>query len=128
MRIVILRTIPAGLVFLAGVASLIYGTLYHQLTITAEEEIEVAAVPPPMFGPADGPPMDGLPGEPPGFAPLDLIGPPPFAANIKQTVIVENQQPERVVVREVSVGGVTLLESGELRRTYTGEPPALCPT
>lgn len=36
--------------------------------------------------------------------------------------------PERQVVLEVSRGGVIRDAVGVLRKTYTGEPPAACPT
>jgi hypothetical protein len=51
------------------------------------------------------------------------------------TTVVENE-PEAMIVREVTVGGVVLAESGVLKRTYgptsaNGDevpPPSLCPT
>jgi hypothetical protein len=35
---------------------------------------------------------------------------------------------EWAIVRDVTVGGVALLPNGHLQRTYSGKPPALCPT
>ncbi len=35
---------------------------------------------------------------------------------------------EPALVREITVGGVTRNELGELARTYSGEQPDLCPT
>ncbi len=35
---------------------------------------------------------------------------------------------EWAIVRDVTVGGVKLLPDGHLKRTYSGKPPALCPT
>ncbi len=35
---------------------------------------------------------------------------------------------EWAVVRDVTIGGVMLLPDGHLKRTYSGKPPALCPT
>jgi hypothetical protein len=32
------------------------------------------------------------------------------------------------IVRDVTVGGVMRLANGHLKRTYSGKPPALCPT
>ena len=46
----------------------------------------------------------------------------------KETVIITEPESEPTLIREVSFGGVTLLASGELMRTYSGEPPSLCPT
>ncbi len=35
---------------------------------------------------------------------------------------------EPALTKEVSIGGVTRDASGNLRQTYTGEPPKACPT
>lgn len=35
---------------------------------------------------------------------------------------------ESSLIQEVSIGGVTRDASGNLRQTYTGEPPQACPT
>jgi hypothetical protein len=35
---------------------------------------------------------------------------------------------ESSLIQEVSIGGVTRDASGNLRQTYTGEPPKACPT
>jgi hypothetical protein len=35
---------------------------------------------------------------------------------------------EWAIVRDVTVGGVMRLPNGHLKRTYSGKPPALCPT
>ena len=35
---------------------------------------------------------------------------------------------EPALIKEVSIGGVARDASGELRRTYTGQPPKFCPT
>jgi hypothetical protein len=35
---------------------------------------------------------------------------------------------EPVLIREVTVGGLMVDESGMLRKTYTGAPPRACPT
>jgi hypothetical protein len=37
-------------------------------------------------------------------------------------------EPESAIVRDVTVGGVMLVADGQLKRTYSGKPPALCPT
>ena len=58
----------------------------------------------------------------------------PFAADAlaKETVVerytVAVADPEWRLVREATFGGITRLENGELKRTYSGKPPALCPT
>jgi hypothetical protein len=51
-----------------------------------------------------------------------------FEKVIKKT-IVTTDEPEPRIIREVSVGGLMLAESGEIKRTYSGQDgPALCPT
>jgi hypothetical protein len=35
---------------------------------------------------------------------------------------------ESQVIRDVTVGGLTRLDSGTIQRTYSGKPPEACPT
>ena len=72
-----------------------------------------------------GPPMDDGFGDPgmPG-----MIAPSSFLSKIKETVIITESESEASLMREVSIGGVTLLAEGILRRTYSGDPPLLCPS
>ena len=129
MRRIILQTIPPTLLFCAGIACLFYGARHHKLPVSAEQEIEISIAPPPMYAPPGGAPFDAGPGMgPPGMGPPQMMGPPPIATKIKEKVIVTDDRTELSLVREVSVGGVTLLDSGQLMQTYTGEPPSLCPT
>jgi hypothetical protein len=93
--------------------------------------------------PPDGPTPGGEPANPEGPQPPQA---PPWAAgpesqppgiqvtetrkvtrSVPVTTVHDVLEPE--LVREVTVGGV-VLESGELRRTYSGgePPPSLCPT
>ncbi|HUW18691.1 MAG TPA: hypothetical protein VMW16_05260 [Sedimentisphaerales bacterium] len=37
-------------------------------------------------------------------------------------------QSEPALIREVSVGGLRRDESGQVQKTYTGQPPSACPT
>ena len=37
-------------------------------------------------------------------------------------------ESEPALVKEVSVGGVMLAGSGDIQRTYSGQPPSQCPT
>jgi hypothetical protein len=65
--------------------------------------------------------------------PFDTPAVEPPAPNIKYEKITEDYvdvhyEPESAIVRDVTIGGVTLLANGHLKRTYTGKPPALCPT
>jgi hypothetical protein len=54
--------------------------------------------------------------------------PEPPLEKVTETRVIPKIEPEWVVVREVTFGGVMRLASGELKRTYSGQPPALCPT
>jgi hypothetical protein len=47
---------------------------------------------------------------------------------IREKILVAHDEPERAIVRDVTVGGVLLLPDGLLKRTYSGRPPSLCPT
>ena len=125
---VALRTIPPALLLVGGVASGIYGAKYHFQPVTEEQEMEIPVGPPPseLFpgsSPFGGPPGDPAFAGPPGMPPF-----PPFPGTITETVYVTQDESELTLIREVTFGGVTLHDSGELRRTYTGTPPSLCPT
>ena len=120
----IIQRIIAPIILLAGgLACLVYGAAVHQAPVTHEEQLPVPMPPPPPFLP-DGP--FGLDGPGNGsFMPPEL-GSAPFLE--KPTQIVSEAFREARLVRETTVGGVTRLVSGELRRTYTGDAPSLCPT
>ena len=134
---ILFRTIPAALVLAAGIASVIYGVGYHVAAVSEEKEVEFSVPAPPDFA-APGFPAPGF--APPGFAPpgTPQFGDPsmtdplmmmqPAMTKVKQKVIVTKDVPELALVREVTFGGVTLLDDGELRQTYSGAPPSLCPT
>jgi hypothetical protein len=117
----IMRAIVPAVLVLGGIASLIYGVGYHSAPVSEEREVEIPIAPPAPFAePMPGePPLEGFPGEL-GFVdpgpPMDL---PPF--------LIENES-ELTLIRETTIGGVTLLACGVLKRTYSGEPPSLCPT
>jgi len=36
--------------------------------------------------------------------------------------------PEPGIIRDTTVGGLVRLDSGAIRRTYSGKPPSACPT
>jgi len=141
---ILLRTIPAALVLVAGIASVIHGVAYHVAAVSEEKEVEIS-VPAPMDFAAPGYPTPGF--APPGFAPPGPMGQPPMDGSpgasqfgdpsmmmqppmkkVRQKVIVTKDVPELTLVREVTFGGVALLDDGELRQTYSGAPPSLCPT
>jgi hypothetical protein len=147
------------LLMLAGIASLVYGLLFHAVAVEEEKQREISiAVPtlpgmeqppferrgnveaqPPAAEPGAGdgdpfrtPPPDGSPqGDaenpfasrpmPPGLPGMKLV------KDVEKYVEV-GQEPEWVIVREVTVGGVVRLANGQLKRTYSGKAPSLCPT
>ena len=124
------------LVLLAGgIAALVYGIAHHTAVVSAEQEIEVDLAAPP------GMELPGSPGGVPGFGPPggDLGDPasafpppflqlPPELSKVKEKVIVSEPTRELTLIREVTFGGVTRRSPGVLWRTYTGDPPSLCPT
>lgn len=115
------RAILPLLVFGGGVGCFVYGVGFHTASVAEEQEIEVPLAPPPVIL-DPGQPFEGMPGEAafPGFL--------SFPGKVKEKILVSEDEPEPRLIREVSVGGVTLLASGERRRTYSGEAPLLCPT
>ena len=123
----------------AGVASLVYGFAFHTVTVLPKpdeakagqaDEGDPSAVPPevlpeeePIFSP------DVLFGDAPADAvPLDT---PPAAADTRDTPAPEPETfSESRVVREVTIGGLERLPSGEIGRTYRPDErvPTHCPT
>jgi len=130
------RAIFATLLFAGGVAGIVYGAQCHTIDVIEVQEEEVLLPADSPFGP--GSPFGGVPpypGGPPGMPPFPE-GPPlpfedPLARKIKaiKTTEILHVESEPKIVLEVTVGGVTLADSGRIERTYTGdEGPALCPT
>jgi hypothetical protein len=108
-----------------GIGFVVYGSLYHKLEVTEEEEIEIEIAVPPTFGPR-GMPQGGAPGSPPFAGPAPYAR-PPFLGKLKEKIYIANEESEATLIEEVTVGGVTLL-AGILQRTYSGDRPSLCPT
>jgi hypothetical protein len=96
------RVLIAVLLLLAGLGMLGYGARFNSQVVLMEQEVELP--PPPGFG---------------GELPFSL---PP----IVETVPLEESEPR--LIREVSIGGVSRLPSGEIQRTYRGAAPTQCPT
>ena len=105
------RNLGLILLLLGGSGSLLYGSLFHVVTVEEEQQREIsAAVPAPLgFGP------------PPGF-------PGARFAQAAEKYFEAREEPERAIVRDVTVGGVARLADGRLRRTYSGKGPSLCPS
>ena len=124
MWAIVRRAILPALLVIGGVASLIYGAIFHSAPVLEERETKTT-IEIPMGFPSEAPLGDAFS---PGDTPFG--GPPPF---VKQAVtridLVTLVESEPALMREVSVGGVVLLASGELKRTYSGtKGPSLCPS
>jgi hypothetical protein len=80
----------------------------------------------PFASPAEAPEPKPFASPPPESADHD-----PFAAFFEKrtpTELVSREEPEWVLVFEATIGGVVRLANGDLKRTYIGEPPGVCPT
>lgn len=119
----------------AGLSLLLYGGLVHTVQITSEKDVAQTKRAenrdaPDQPGELHGSSVWGVsPSQDPSAQVGSLfVREPAFAAagakSVQQIVATE---PERELVRELSVGGVTLRD-GVLWRTYRGDPPLLCPT
>jgi hypothetical protein len=120
------RAVAPVLLTLAGVASLIYGAAFHVASVTEEQEVEETIEVPSAFGPppgfADGPGFGG-----PG-AMGSPFAPPPVVTKVKRKIFVTADTAEPTLVWEITIGGLARLDTGELKRTYSGAAPSLCPS
>jgi hypothetical protein len=108
----VLRAILSLALCVAGFVLVFYAVRGHQILVAQDREVEETITIP-------QPPTD--PWLPP---------PPPLTQTIKKLLreAVAVREPE--LVKDLTIGGVVLLKSGELKRTYLAgqEAPALCPT
>ena len=121
------RALPIVLV-LAGLGQLIYAVGYHTTPVLTEKEVE-------QPGPSHEDPMPpsdpGPDGLPPGLVQPDFPDEPPVDAPAPESpekTVVTVAEAELRIIQEVTVGGLTRLASGELKRTYSGRAPSRCPT
>jgi hypothetical protein len=131
------REIWAVAMLLAGGGALCYGWLFRTVEVFQEEEREETVWVPAPFG-AEAAPSE----QPPAPEGADPFRSPPDEPPgvVKQKITAKywqpHFQPEWVVVRDVTFGGLTRFvdvdkdgkQEVQLRRTYTGTPPSLCPT
>ena len=96
-----------------GLAGIICGAGFHTQPVLVEQEV---APPAPPLVQRPPPALRFLPHPPP------LPRPPP------KVELVTLDEPELLLTLQVTVGGVTRLASGALKRTYRGDMPSLCPT
>jgi hypothetical protein len=102
------RAAFVALLAVGGAACVVYGAARHEREVLVEQKVELPA---------------GLAPQGPG---APFWAPQPPQAETTRTVGIGLSEP--VMVRDITVGGLTRLESGELKRTYTGEAPTLCPS
>jgi len=93
--------ITPTILILAGLVMLIYAIAFNSVTVVAQKEADKTTV---QTAPDDKATSD-------------------LAVNLQSLRLSESQ-----VVRDVTVGGLERLSTGVLKRTYTGQPDALCPT
>jgi len=121
------RILPVVLI-LVGLGQLIYAVGYHTTPVLTEREAEQPAPSHQDPMPLSDPGPDGLP---PGIAPPDFPDEPPVDDPVPEPpeeAVVTVAEAELRIIQEVTVGGITRLASGELKRTYSGRPPSRCPT
>jgi hypothetical protein len=112
------RVILPAILIVAGLAILVYGAGFRAVPVLVEQEekaFERSPMPPSFMEEPSGP------GAPPRF----FEPPPPPPA---RKILVAEVDPEWRLIRDVTIGGLARLPSNEIRRTYSGEGPALCPT
>jgi hypothetical protein len=132
MRI-IRRALLPGLLVIYGLGALVHGMLFHPLPVLVEEETPTTIeIPLPSAGPPlpDPAAPDGPPGFPGG---MPFGGPRMIKKTVMRVDVVTKMVMEPEVMRDVSVGGLVRLppgdeHAGELKRTYSGKGPALCPS
>ena len=130
------RIVTLIFLLVAGAGSLLYGSLFHQMAVEVEKQREISIAIPTMAEPGE------MSFDPQGFADPEGIPPdddpmqdpplPYMLPGIKMETVTEKyvetqEEPEWSLVWEVTIGGVTQLANGQLKRTYSGKPPALCP-
>ncbi|MFZ5831871.1 MAG: hypothetical protein ACOY3P_17430 [Planctomycetota bacterium] len=126
MLTVLTRAIVPVLLLAGGIALMAFGSLWNSVPVVEErEEEKTIEVPQPFSPPPFAPPGMGPGGPGPSFMPPP---PPPIRKTVKVLLRTTTDTREPQLVREITFGGVIRLANGELKRTYTGHAPSLCPT
>jgi hypothetical protein len=119
MLTIIRRAVFPLLFILAGVAAIIYGAKFHFVPVLEDKQHDSTVMVPDIFSP-DSSPFPGM--DEPG-------GPPKFK---KKTITVTSEESVAVaepdLIHDATIGGIAPNAKGELKRTYSGKPPSLCPT
>jgi len=98
------RALPAVLLLWAGIVFVLYGVRFHRETVLVPQESKPAAA----------------------EIPADFLSQPP--SQVQSAAAVPMTETEPQLIREVTIGGVTRTNTGEVKRTYSGKAPSLCPT
>jgi len=106
------RAFVALALVLCGAGAIVYAAAFHVIPVQSE---------PPK--PAAAQPAEGAPEQP--ATPSVEAATPSEAAPAQPAAVMES---EPALVKEVSIGGVTLAGSGDIQRTYSGQAPSQCPT
>lgn len=94
-----------------GLACIIGGAGFHTQTVQVSKEVKSA-----------------VPQQPPSALRFLSNQPPAPPKPPTQYELVMLDETELQLTREVTVGGVTRMKTGVLKRTYMGDTPSLCPT
>jgi hypothetical protein len=153
------RIITLVFLFLGGLGSILYGSLYHEAMVEVDKTREISIAIPTLTGFGESPsghggPSSGMPGgqpwgddpaagdvdpfrggsqQPNAENPFENAAMMPSLPGIKYETVTETyaearEEPEWAIVRDVTIGGIVRLANGQLKRTYSGKPPSLCPT
>ena len=151
MRIFLTRALAPALLVLAGIAALVAGAR-SRYPVLEEKQIDATIripVPASMFPPGMES-SDSWEMAPSTHGPQPGATPQFITKKVKQTKSVTVFDSEGKLLQELTFGGVALLsratrrspskfwdlafrtaallDDGRLKRTYSGKPPALCPT
>jgi hypothetical protein len=117
---IIRRAVVPALLIIVGVAGLVEGVLYHPIAVLVEKETKKTIDVP-------------LPAQPAFPRGMGFARPTVIKQTVTLTELVAMVISEPDATRDVTVGGLVRIGSGEhageLQRTYSGDKgPALCPT
>jgi hypothetical protein len=119
MWTIIRRAVAPLLLIIGGIAAMVYGAKYHLLPVLEEHESEITLQVPDPFSMRQ-PPFPGM--NPQG-------GSPQFRKKTVRKITEETiLLAEPAMIFDATIGGLALNEEQKLKRTYSGKPPALCPT
>ncbi|HPA17901.1 MAG TPA: hypothetical protein PLU30_09140 [Verrucomicrobiae bacterium] len=110
------RMACASLAAIAGLGLTVFGAGWHTHPVMVQKEIKEKLSLPPGMGEDRPASFFSVPGT--DAIPQEIVR--------RETVTLPKSEPEMVL--EATRGGLELAEDGRLRLTYSGAPPARCPT